>query len=489
MKSVFIFVFMFLLACVAKGQEILFKKNIRMARGVSRERREAFPVASVSGQGVSLFLVDTKFVRGLLFNGAMDLTDSVEGERPVSKFDELLGSSQSDGRYNLYFANNAHNALAVTRCDYAQKQVLQYLVKMPFKGQKYVGTASYKGKFYLFTVTKGTSMLNVYAFTDHVHYTTHAYDFKNEHFTINAAYHGLYDALYQNSFVTVDNDVPNAIDLASKKNKLYTFDNKLVLTLDNQDTRTHVITIDLATMEKSLKVYNQSQVDCEVAAFSRSNSNSYIYKNVLYQIRVCPQAMVYSLTNLQTGETLNEFRAEKDGEMDFKNGAIVQQGGKVTIFSPEERELSKTRQFLRKVSAADPGISVYETGEALEVTLGSYKEMTQGGGGSGMMMSPGGTIMTPMGAVTTAPTYNPTFNGYNSYKTTKSVFMKSLLNPATYQHRAGEPVKNAFDKIQTFTKDLEEGMTAETIFKRDQFLLLGYYYKPDKRYMILAFRD
>jgi hypothetical protein len=490
MKVILSILFTLIFTQAVRSQEVLFNRDLRLGRGYV-DRREAFPVNSVSSKQLSLFLIDNKSIKGLLLNEAMDLTDSVDGERPEGKFSELLGSSQSEGGYNLYFSNKAHDKLAVARCNYATKTMAQFEIEMPFNRQRYVGSASFEGKFYMFTIPKGSSQLNLYEFTDATHYTSHNYDFKTEHFTTNEYYFTLSDALQESPFVTVDNEIPNAIELVSKKNKLYTFDHKIMLTLDNRGSRTHVITIGLDTLEAAMKVYGQKPVDCPEKISVSTNSNSYIFKNVLYQMRLCSENMVFSLTDLSTGKDINEFRAQKDDEMNFINGPIIQKG-KVTAFSPKERELSKTRQFLRKVSSSNPGISVYEGGGILEVTLGSYEEIIRasGGGMSGGMMSPGMTVPTMGGGTyTIAPTYNPTYYGYSSYKSSKSVSLNSLLDPQTFQHREGNPGQNAFDKIQEFTKDKADDIVAETIFRRDEFLLLGYYSKKDRRYEIRGYKD
>jgi hypothetical protein len=468
---------------IASGQEILFEKEIKLKRGLD-EKREAYPVVNPANESLALFLIDSKSIKANIFDKHLQLSDTLEGPRPETFWVEILGSNFSGSKYNLFFAAKPYESFVVMSFDVSNRSVRQGMVKIPFdKKERYAGSASYRGKFYVFTTLKGTSVLKLYAFDDEKNYSTHLYDFKAERFTATG-YPTLFDAVRENPLTFIDNEVPNAIELVSKKNKLYGYGNNLALTLDNQSTRTILIKIDLTTFEHTLTFYPHAKSECGLA----STTNSYLYKDHLYQLVVCSTEMIFSIGSLQKGEIVNEFRAVRDEDISFKNSAIVQEGGGHPWVPVGERELSKTKQFLRKVSASDIGISVYQSSAGMEIILGGTKELPSGapmGGG----MTPGTTISTPYGPMTTAPTYNPTYGGYNSYKSSRSVHFKSLLNPTTFEHLTGDMPKNIFDKIKIFTKSLDESIIAETLFKKGNACILGYYFKPDRRYVMRKFTD
>lgn len=479
MRSFLLIALCVYLSYPAIAQTVLFEKEIQLKRGLT-EKREAYPITNSDGS-LALFLLDKNSIKAHLFSKDLDLIDTLDGLRP-SNHEELLGGNIAGGYYNLFFSSKPYRSFGISRCHFADRTVSQHAIELPAKKEKYVGSASYGDKFFIFTVVRATSILNLYVFNDHAKYDTYTFDFKDQQFA-PLPYSKLFDVLHNNQFAFIDNMVPNAIELVAKKNKLYGYDNKLVLTLDNEVNKTTFITIDLTTFKSDIASYDQAKPSC-VNLYP--TSNSYIYKDHLYQFSACPNEMVLSVGSLKQGEIVQEFRVNKEDEIYFRNSAIIQEGP--SLGGESERELSKTKQFLRKVSRSEIGISVYETSAGIEVMLGGYKEIQTGAGGGGMMMG-GGTISTPMGPVAMAPTYNPTFYGYSAYKFTKSVYFKSLLNSQTFDHEEGVVPNNIFDKIQAFTKGMDDSMTAETLFKKDGACVLGYYLKTNRHYVMRAFMD
>jgi hypothetical protein len=478
--AVFLTIFIFFTS-IALAQEILFEKEIRLKRGLSYDRREAYPVKSNVNQQLSLFLIDKKQIKGLLFDKDLKLIDSLEGDRPDSRYPQLLGSNMSDKQFSLFFESKSHSSLASVSFDYETKKVTQTIIELPFNKEKYAGSASYDNKFYVLTVKKNSSVLNIYVFENRYNYAVHTIDFKKEQFR-EPPYYTMYDVMRENQFETIDNEIPNSIEVASKKDKLYCYDNKMVITFDNVNADTKVISIDLSAFSADLKVYNKtSPENCNSTDIK---TNSYLYKNNIYQFFVCSSGMDFSITNMKKKELLNSFQVLKDEELYFKNTPIFQEGG---IYS-DDHELSKTKQFLRKSATANIGVCAYQSSNGIEVTLGSCKEIQMGTPGPGMM-TPGGSFSTPGGVVNTPATYYPTYSGYSSYKFTKSVYFKSLLNSSTFEQINTALPDNAFDQIKKFTKTKEDYITAETIIKKENFLILGYYEKDDHNYIMRAFRD
>jgi hypothetical protein len=468
------------------AQKVWFEKELKLRRGL-KEKREAYPVTNPFDQNTSLFLIDNSTIKAYLFNNVMQIADTVEGPRPESRYSELLGSNFSNGKYNLFFSTASHKSLAIASIDYSGKTVRQSLVELAMKKELYAGSASHQGKFYIFTVAKAStsSILNLYVFGNNAEYELHTYDFNQARFSSQLEF-GIVYVIKRNELVFIDNDVPNAIDLVNKPNKVYAFDDKMVLTFDELEKNTGVITIDLKTFAASeLKNYPHKHQECSGSGVVVS-SNSYIYKRKLYQLSVCADAMKFKISDFPGGEVLGEFNALREGEIAFRNSPILQEKG--GSFGMEERELSKTRQFLRKVSSSDAGISAYESSGGIEVSLGGSKMVQAGGSGAPGMSMGSSTISTPGGPVV-IPSYNPAFTSYNSYKYAKSVRFKSLLDPVNYNHRQGNVGDNVFDKIRDFTEKIDGEITAETVFKRQNVFLFGYYYKPERKYVIRIFTD
>jgi hypothetical protein len=265
------------------AQEILFKKDMKLRKALL-ENREAYAVVNPHDGNVSLFLIDNHKIRAHHFNQNIEPLDTLEAARPTG-YSNLLGNTFTEGKYNLFFDSNSHQSFHIISFDFVKKTINEKAIALPLKKEKYAGSVSYKGKLYFFTIVKSTSKLNLYIFDDLLNYEIKAYDFKDERFANSKYEYTLFDVLHNNSAVFIDNEVPNPIDIVATSNKLYSYEDKIVLTLDNQLTRTAVITIDLATLKSDLVFYDQGNI--EYGETTSRESNSYIYNNHLYQINIC----------------------------------------------------------------------------------------------------------------------------------------------------------------------------------------------------------
>jgi hypothetical protein len=196
------------------------------------------------------------------------------------------------------------------------------------------------------------------------------------------------------------------------------------------------------------------------------------------------------------------YRASRDGDVEFRNTDLLQAGGTYR-FSDEERKLSKTKQFLHKVSNWNAGVSVYNTPSGKVVTLGAYKETTSGGAPMMMYNAP---IATPMGLI--PGSVNPVGTSFGSYANSRAVHFKTLLSAQTLEHVEGEIKDNIFDKMRAFTegdddkeksadpelpvldedaKSIDGRILAGTVFKYGDGCIYGYYRRKNRRYMLVAF--
>jgi hypothetical protein len=80
-------------------------------------------------------------------------------------------------------------------------------------------------------------------------------------------------------------------------------------------------------------------------------------------------------------------------------------------------------------------------------------------------------------------------NSYRSYKNSRSVYFKSVLDSITFGHLTGELIPNAFDKISDFSEPIEKHIVSETIFKLQDFYVFGYFNTDEKKYYLRKFTD
>ncbi len=452
--------------------------------------REAFPVQNEADSSLSLFLIDRNSVQGLLFNRSLKLIDTLHAEKPGSgpAMHRILGASQGDGVYTLYRTSRDHRDFSTLTFDYTRREVQQHTLNLPLEKERFIGAIGYRGKLYMFTTVRGTSKLNLYGITPTGQYEVHTYDFTGSAFMPTKGKDRLDDvfrAQPQTVLTAIDHEVPNDIELTSQVNKLYTLDHQLIITLDNELYQTWVITIDLNTYQEALKYYDQGKIHCGAAI--NASSASYIHNNVLYQMKGCPGEMVVRLTSLAKGELLQEYRIQDTEEkIAFMNTPFLQV--KTSGRNEKEKELNTSRQFLRKLSKGKGGLSAYTTAAGVELAIGSYQIESKGGGAfMPMPTGGGGTIMTPGGVVTLPVSYYPTYSGFVSSKASRSVYFKTLLYPVDYTHKDGDLQKTGFEEMADFSRGLGDKSVAETVFKKGNYYVLGYYLKSKDQYIMRRF--
>lgn len=458
------------------GQQTVFDADIRLKGG-----REAFTVVNAASGNTYLFLVDKKSVSALLIDKEFALLDSLAGERPVNAtFPDIIGSNQSGDVVNLLFASEYYHHIAIMSFDFGNKKVLQQLVDLPLKGERYAGSTTHQGKFYMFTAIKSSSKIRLYTFNDGAEYSVDDFDFGDEQFDLYSKH--LSGVLRKNDLSFVDASLPVSVDEASQKNKLYCDGNSFILTFDNLPTSTEVITINLESKRAQFTRYPHA-LECKNA----QSSNSFVQDGHLYQFKCCNDQMELVITPLGTQEPVQTFRATRDGNIKFNNTDIAWKGG-VYSFSGE-RDPSEAKKFLRKVANSNAGVSVYNTPLGKVVTLGGYKEVTSGGGA--MPMGYATTISTPMGVIAGA---NPVGHSFGGYTWSSAIQFKTLLNPRTLEHVEGKITENVFDRIHDFEEEIEldakslMGRTlAATMFKYGDGCVYGYYHRKNRRYVLVAF--
>lgn len=474
------------------SQEVVFAKDIHLTSFIDN-KREAFPVVNSEKNEIALFLLDNKVINSLLIDKNFGLVNSFAIDRPVGMTQEILGHSADSYGYHLFFTNGRKNKFYTRSIDVLGNRYQGRHQDIKLKGEKFLESVSYKNKFYLLTVKKKSSVLKLYVFEGNNLQRTETFDFSAHAFS-DTYFPELYYALQEGislgkttfNIQKIEINNPNPLDLTSKPVKIYYYDNKLFLTLDNSYVATKIITIDLQDFTSSLKLYEQGNPVCDRIILK---SNSYLYNNMLYQITGCKDELYYSVLDIRTGALLKDFTIYKEEEIPFKNTPLIQEGGATIFVQGETRELNRTKQVLRKITASDVGISVYPAQDQLELTIGGYKEIKTGSGGSVPMMMPGG-ISTPYGTAS-VPTYhyNPTMYGFDKYSNSRTVYFKSLLDKNNFEHVPGEISYKAYDRIKDYQEKIRNEINTETIFRVGEMYIFGYYKRGDKKYYLRSFRD
>lgn len=447
--------------------------------------KDVVPIVNQKNDEISLFFIDTKNVYGYLLDTNFNVIDKLSAEDKNKKYKLVIGSSISDSNdYRIFLSDNKNKSFATVNLSYNAKEATIKEFTLKSSKEEFIQTINHNNQFYLLSVLKGTSLLGLYTFDDDGNPKLHGLDFnRDKFFDIDGQEETLYD-LFNSEFskpediTKIDKDNPNSIEVTSAFTKLYVRGNKVTITFDENKDFTQVISFDLLTFEKEVKKFPKP---LESIKANKKKSNSFIYGKNIFMLSASDQIAIFNINDFDSGAFIKEYIAEEEDSISFKNSPIIQDGGMYDRY----REMEKTKKFLRKITAAEVGISIYKNDNIYQITLGGRLEIKASGGG---MMMPGmpGITMASFGAVSTY--FNPSFFAYNAYAHSKSTFIECLFDE-NFEHINGEPKENVFDKIKEFKEPASTVQSAHTLFKYKDYFVVGNLVRISNEYWLRKFED
>ncbi len=277
----------------------------------------------------------------------------------------------------------------------------------------------------------------------------------------------------------IDNNVPNTISHTSNKSKLYQKDDNIYITVEDEKSKRTILKIlnlsDLKLITKTLK-YPEGKKE------NFKNFNSFIYGQYFFHIASSGDEMIFQVKSFDN-LIIKEFYVAKESTIEFKNSPIFQRGSTYS-YGSGKKNLNTTKQFLRKITSSNLGISVYQENNNYQITFGS-SEVIFNSGRLSNFQSRGTTFNTPGGSVF-VPSYSPTFSSFNSYGRSKDVFTNGLFDN-TFNHIEGEVLENnIFDRIKEFQDELKWD-TAEDVFIHNGTTYFSYWNTREQTYFLLQF--
>src|SRR5262249_38705844 len=138
-----------------------------------------------------------------------------------------------------------------------------------------------------------------------------------------------------------------------------------------------------------------------------------------------------------SGKLLQEYKANRDEDITWKNTPIVQEG---SYYHRGPRELAKTRQLIRKmVSGSAVLMATREDSGRGGVTVGAWEKMNSNGPGVGV-----GSFVPGMGVFVSTGVF------FRS-ETVRSSRFKMMVDSASLQFVPGEVTGDIGDRIERYT--------------------------------------
>lgn len=421
-----------------------------------------------------LFIEDSDRTITLLVNSNFEITSEIETNKLPNYFRTFIGYQINDNQtYSVFFTNNNSKKYGILHLNFQEKKAsINPLTFKLDRDELYLEGINFNGKFYLLSIQKKESDVYFYTFSEHgdpLNNNRVSFEFLNA-LSFNGYPKKAYDFLVSKgitgggSLVEVDNQIPNAIEIAAVPNKLYTFGNKFIFTFDNDYLQTKVAIIDPLNFKLEVKQFSQDRSQKTIF----DSYNSYLYNNKLFQVLASREVMVFTVKDFMTSDTLKKVVLKKDDPILFKNSAIIQEG---TAFGNGTRELDETKQYLRKISQGKLGISAFYHNNNYHLTIGSYKE-TKGRAPMG-----GFGVMPVMAIGSLTMSFNPTYMAFGGYTTTKATYIDCLYNDK-FDHVEGEIQNNVFDKIKNFEGEVAKMDSKEFSSNKNDRKGSGIYDRP-----------
>ncbi len=271
-----------------------------------------------------------------------------------------------------------------------------------------------------------------------------------------------------------ENNPPELIDskayvplvTGASKSKLFIDQNNLILTLDHKLAETQLINISLENFLFTEKLVPQQQLPS-----GAGESTSFYHSGKLFQLKFNQEELALSVFDFATQQTIKHFAAGKSDDIKFRNSPLLMQ-----IESNRPREFKNTKKFLNKAANATAALTVYRTPDHFLLTSGAVRPIASTGDVMIGLLAMGAGLSD--GGVDLA-----TINRSN----VQSYFFETLLDTKS-EHVEVTQTPIAADLLSQFMSDAKD-VSHETITPFDNYLVMGYFDKKAKSYILRKFED
>ncbi len=385
----------------------------------------------------------------------------------VKKYPNIGGYIYNDDdTYTLYLSTLNKKKWAILTLNFKNRSFNLQETKLEISKGRILESLLYNDKQYVFTLKRDTSIFEVAALASDGTVTTQEFPFDDADFSEGRRSMPNLDRLLHETFTKradiIDSESPIALESSKSRTKFYQEEHLITLTIDASKKKTHYLQFNLDTNTSTYKAIPKPTFDNKLLS---SKSNSFIFEDKLFVLKVSSDEMDFSIYNLDSNENIASFSAQKGTPIGFKNTPIIQEGGEFKSY----RELEKTSKFLRKVASSNPAIAVFKENDRYIITLGATKEIAQTGPtffiyGGGLAGAVAGGIISGIA--------NATYYQYNAYSYTKSARFQMVLDSDFQFVVNAEIPLNVFDNISDFTQETPPTVI-QTVFKFNDAYIWG----------------
>ena len=388
---------------------------------------------------------------------------------------------------HLFWATNDLNEIKKQTLNFDTKTTSLQDFSIDFKKHYNIVEFKNNDNFYKVTYHKKSKELFVHSFLNDGSYQVKTIDVSKEVF-ITSDYKKITfdDILVGNSsgeksirqfFQFVDYTEYTALPTVASLRKAYVVDNNLVLTSDKSLNHTDLITIDLNTFELSRKTIQKPVI----SFINYMKSNSFIYDNAIYLLKINSDCLVLEIKDLN-GNLINKLGTMADEDIVYSLQGIKQLNGDVT----KEKEITKTKNFIRKFQNLRGGLNVYDYKGKKLITVGAVG-LEQNSNYATIGLIGFGVTGAVVGAILDANISNNRFNNLDHYSNRKVVYFNTSVNSDLQVDKVELNIL-ALEKISEFLRSNNKVKHVNLTVK-NKIYYLGYFSDNSNKYNWKPFVD
>ncbi len=477
-----------------EAQKIVYEGDFHLSapNQIANDIKQIIPITS-NEEKLILLIQDEFTLNVLTISSDFSKGTAFKCSLPPEYHHELVSYQENEGILKLYFGNRKKNRFVLQQIDLEKET--QFVTGLSIKFQKELYLTSHvsgDGKFHLLTIVKNSSKIKHYILNDSRLIDTKLIDLSDYKFSKDNLNYTLYHVLHQNAgykkklgHEKIDTEQYVNLETAAKKIKVLTNENHIYLSLDHEYEQTHLITLDLVDQTHSVDAYPNTPP----AGYGRSrHTNSIMIGDGLFQLNVSPRYLSVKSINTSSKEIQSTYVVTSDDpKIPFKNGLVKFNEDFEPDYARYENEGTETQKVLRRMlDYRNIGMSVNHEDDQVTLKVGAYKEReTRSGGSSGGLYTPGSTISTPYGTVSTPGSFSAGSFGVSEQLANKVYFL-SVFNKNTHK-RIDDFATDPFEAIEKYREDPPFKPTAEAAFQWGDQYLYGYYLKKKKVYVLRQF--
>ena len=455
-----------LLYCFLLSQSILFSQTILNSSVLNLnkplENGQLINAENTKTHEVYVFASDNKNINILKYNKSLFLAAQFKDTLRAEQKRALMGYSfGEDGNPTLYWGSDNHKNIRIIKYNLESRTSTPLSFDFPANTGNIITSFQKNNAFYVLSKEKDQEHLLLFKFQNDKcevkMFNFTPFSFQNEKgqgvsFSALVQYHYPIEKMESDDF--------SPLDKTEKKSKMYVLDDRIILTFDYNTKHTQVFSLNLQTNEVTEKKF-----DTPNTQLPSKLTNSFFLENKLYQVSTNAEQFLFSIKDLDSGNSIKNISVSKNDTISFKNSPMFLQ-----VNGEKPQKLKTTSKFLKQLSTVNAALSAFNNKQYTFITFGGFASYQS----LGMSYSYGP---------------NNYLEGFNNVQNaSKMVFFDAALNSDF------EFVKNdhleplAVDNINYFMSTIKN-IALVSILKVTDFYILGYYDTATKSYTMRKFTD